>query len=228
MTVYPGPASYPGSASPPSGLTIVAADYDDTIVLSRLIAEAFCDLAPSRWLIADPAARESVLPRYFQAYVLEALDEGRVDTNLDRTAAAVWLPRTGPSERDEQHEEELAKITGQYFSRFLSFELELAQRHPASSCYDYLAFLAVRPDCQRRGFGSALLDAHHARLDREDAMAYLEASDEGTRALYLRHGYTDHGTPIQLPDGPVMYPMTRWPARAAGTGRREQAASTGA
>ena len=41
--------------------------------------------------------------------------------------------------------------------------------------------------------------------------AYLEASDERTRDLYLRHGYTDHGESIELPDGPSMYPMVRIP-----------------
>ena len=39
--------------------------------------------------------------------------------------------------------------------------------------------------------------------------AYLEASDERTRRIYLRHGYADYGSPIRLPDGPSMYPMTR-------------------
>ena len=42
--------------------------------------------------------------------------------------------------------------------------------------------------------------------------AYLEASDERTRRIYLRHGYADYGSPIRLPDGPSMYPMTREPA----------------
>ena len=32
--------------------------------------------------------------------------------------------------------------------------------------------------------------------------AYLEASDERTRRIYLRHGYADYGSPIRLPDGP--------------------------
>ena len=41
--------------------------------------------------------------------------------------------------------------------------------------------------------------------------AYLEASDERTRDLYLRHGYTDRREPIELPDGPSMYPMVRIP-----------------
>ena len=41
--------------------------------------------------------------------------------------------------------------------------------------------------------------------------AYLEASDERTRRIYLRHGYADHGSPIELPGGPFMYPMVRHP-----------------
>jgi hypothetical protein len=48
--------------------------------------------------------------------------------------------------------------------------------------------------------------------------AYLEASDERTRDLYLRHGYTDHGEPIELPDGRSMYPMVRIPGLRAQRG----------
>ncbi len=36
----------------------------DAGVLSRLVAEAFADLAPSRWLIPDPAVRRRVFPGY--------------------------------------------------------------------------------------------------------------------------------------------------------------------
>ncbi len=48
-------------------------------------------------------------------------------------------------------------------------------------------------------------------LDRDAGVpAYLEAADLRTRQFYLRHGYTDHGPPIQLPDdGPQMYPLGR-------------------
>jgi hypothetical protein len=55
------------------------------------------------------------------------------------------------------------------------------------------------------------LQAHHAAFDWQGIAAYLEASGERTRDLYLRHGYTDHGEPIELPDGPSMYPMVRIP-----------------
>jgi GNAT superfamily N-acetyltransferase len=70
---------------------------------------------------------------------------------------------------------------------------------------------ARRPDRQGQGIGTALLGAHHALLDQEGIVAYLEAADERTRGLYLRHGYTDYGRPIALAGGPSMHPMVRHP-----------------
>ena len=46
--------------------------------------------------------------------------------------------------------------------------------------------------------------------DRERVPAYLEATSERNKLLYLRHGFevTDE---IPLPDGPTMWPMWRSP-----------------
>jgi hypothetical protein len=46
-------------------------------------------------------------------------------------------------------------------------------------------------------------------LDRDRRPAYLEASGARTRRIYLHHGYTDQGAPIQFPGGPAIYPMVR-------------------
>ena len=67
-----------------------------------------------------------------------------------------------------------------------------------------------------RGVGGTVLllptlQAHHAAFDWQGIATYLEASDERTRDLYLRHGYTDHGGPIELSDGPSTYPMVGIP-----------------
>jgi GNAT superfamily N-acetyltransferase len=76
--------------------------------------------------------------------------------------------------------------------------------------HHHLAILAVRPDAQGQGIGTALLRAHHTTLDGTDVPAYLEASSERTRAWYLRHGYTDHGQPFHLPEGgPPLWPLWR-------------------
>jgi predicted N-acetyltransferase YhbS len=80
--------------------------------------------------------------------------------------------------------------------------------------HHYLAFLGVAPELQGHGIGSGLLNHHHARLDAQGLPAYLEASTERSRDLYLRHGYTLTGdAPLVLPDnGPPIWPMWREPA----------------
>jgi GNAT superfamily N-acetyltransferase len=69
----------------------------------------------------------------------------------------------------------------------------------------------VAPARQRCGLGSALLAWQHEELDRTGAAAYLEATSGAARRLYLRHGYRDRNPPIDLPDGPRMWPMWREP-----------------
>jgi len=200
-----------------TGHLIVRADQADIEVLSQVITDAFLDLAPSRWLIGDRAARQAIFPGFFGMYVVHALTGGVVYTTADRTAAALWIPGTGPAEPSQEYDEQLAEITGQWAGRFVTFDQELDAHHLTSIAHHHLAVLAVHPDWQGRGIGTALLHAHHATLDQDGITAYLEASDQRTRSLYLRHGYTDYGSdPIQLPEGPSMFPMTREPRAGDG------------
>ena len=195
---------------------IVRADDADVEALSQVIADAFFPLAPCLWLIPDGAARREILPGFFRLYVEHAMADGIVYTTAARTAAALWIP-AGPEgpRQPGGYDEQLAEVTGQWAERFVTFDQELDAHHLTGVAHYHLAILAVRPDVQGRGTGTALLDAYHAILDREGAVAYLEASDERTRGIYLRHGYADYGSPIELRGGPFMYPMVRHP-RAAG------------
>ncbi len=102
-------------------------------------------------------------------------------------------------------------ITGPHLGRFLAFDQQLDRHHPAGVFHEHLAILAVRPDRQGQGTGTALLDARHADLEDQGIPAYLEASDERTRRIYLAHGYTDRGSPIEFAPGVRMYPMWRQP-----------------
>jgi hypothetical protein len=66
----------------------------DLDVLGEVIATAFHDLAPSRWLIADPTARSAIFPGYFCLLVAQAMAAGW-HTIPGRDAVALWLP-AGP------------------------------------------------------------------------------------------------------------------------------------
>jgi GNAT superfamily N-acetyltransferase len=107
------------------------------------------------------------------------------------------------------YEHRMKEVTGSAFDRACELDAALDAHHPMDP-HHYLAFLAVHPDEQGHGIGSALLDRHHARLDRAGIPAYLEANDPRNRDLYLRHGYVCRSE-IRLPDGPPLWPMWRAP-----------------
>ena len=198
---------------------IIRAGAADIGVLSQVIADAFFGLAVCRWLIPGQAARRAAFPGYFGLYAEHAIAGGLAETTPDRAAAVLWIPGTGPAAPPERYAGRLAALTGQHLGNFLAFDQQLDRHHPAGTFHHYLAILAVRPDRQGQGIGTALLHAHHASLDADGTPAYLAASDLRTRGLYLRHGYSDRGGPIDFADGARMYPMWREPRTADRGGR---------
>ena len=194
-----------------AGQRVVRADHADIGVLSQVIADAFFSLAVCRWLIPDGPARRAAFPGYFRLYLEHAIADGIVETTPERDAAALWIPGDGPTAPPDEYGGQLVALTGSHLGNFLAFDEALDRHHPSGAFHEHLAILAVRPDRQGQGTGTALLHARHAVLDDQGIPAYLEASDERTRRLYLAHGYTDHGGPIELAEGVRMYPMWREP-----------------
>jgi GNAT superfamily N-acetyltransferase len=191
---------------------IVAAGPGDAQKLSTVVAAAFHPLAPCQWLIPHAIQRRVAFPAYFRILVDHALARGTVDTTPDRAAAALWLP-IGPEgpEAPDRYEQRLKEAVGPHLERFEILDDQFEKHHPTGVSHLHLAILAVHPDHQRQGVGRALLAQRHHVLDAEQTPADLEASDETNRDWYARHGYRLVGGPIQLPDGPNMYPMMRDP-----------------
>lgn len=155
-----------------------------------------------------------MFPPYCRLHVEQALHRGLVEVTRDRLAVALWFsvsPAGMPAL--ERYDERLADIAGPYAERFRMFDAVTGDRHPHRVQHEYLGILAVHPDHQQQGRGSALLRHHHRSLDHgtPPMPVYLEANDLRARALYLKHGYHDLGQPIELPDGPSLYPMWRSP-----------------
>lgn len=199
---------------------IITAGPADLGVLSQVIAEAFFDLPPSRWLIADPDARRRVFPAYFLMLLEHACACGVICTTPDRDAAAVWIPvvdrAPGPP---PDYPARLRAATSPWTRRFEVFNAALDRRHPVGTPHDHLAILAVRPGRQGQGTGTALMRARHQQLDDARVPAYLEASSQRNRNLFLRHGYSDLAPPIRLPSGPTLYPLWREPSPPERPGR---------
>ncbi|MFC7479645.1 GNAT family N-acetyltransferase [Luedemannella flava] len=132
----------------------------------------------------------------------------------ERDAVAVWVPTlaTDPEPDPGDWDVVLDKVCGPYADRFRVFEGLQHAHHPHGVDHHYLAMLAVRPDRQGQGLGTAMVEAYHEKLDRDGVGAYLEAAGPRQRRLYERAGYRDYPGPYQLPDGgPSLFPMWRAP-----------------
>ncbi|WP_158299856.1 GNAT family N-acetyltransferase [Glycomyces paridis] len=181
------------------------------------IADAFKDLAVAEWLIPDDRdERRRVLAGQFEMLVGPALDgHGHVDAAVDLSGnlvgVAVWLDFNGghfpsPSFYDER----LAELCGERLPHFKALDEAFERHHPdpAERPHLHLAFCAVDPDRQTRGIGTRLLQQGVDRLDKLGAAGYLEAANEELTAWYAQYGF-ERRDPLQLPDGPQMYPMWR-------------------
>jgi len=191
----------------------------DTAGITRLLATTIGEGPVARWLNPDPVVRRMDSPAYFEIFVEHAKQYGEIYTTVDQASGdligvALWFPCTSPVPPPLDYEFRLKDVSGSAFDRARQLDAALEAHHPTFP-HHYLAFLAVRPDRQNLGIGSALLARHHARIDAAGVPAYLEANDPRNRHLYIRLGYVIQ-TVIRLPDGPAIWPMLRSTDQAAG------------
>lgn len=194
-------------------IQVVTAGEDDADELSQVIADAFHELPQSRWLIPDPDARRQIFPGYFRLLIELSLASGTLYTTADRAGTALWA-HVSPDgvRRPDDYAARLAATTGRWAGRFVTFDAVLDRHYPARRTYGLLDILAVRPDRQKQGVGSALLRAYHQMLDRgEGTLVCLNAAGTRSRQLYRWHGYLPCGVFYLPEDGPAMYPMARPP-----------------
>ena len=176
--------------------------------VSQALAAAFFDDPVVSWIYADPAARREIGPRFFRIVTEAYLGHGGVYTTDDHVAGAVWVPPE--VEDDERMAVALGEISGEYARTLFEVLEVMGEQHPREP-HHYLFLLGTRPEWQSRGIGSALMRPVLETCDRDAVPAYLEATSEHNRSLYLRHGFEVTGE-IRLPgSGPSMWPMWRAP-----------------
>ncbi|WP_341720308.1 GNAT family N-acetyltransferase [Micromonospora sp. FIMYZ51] len=203
-----------------------AADLD---ALGPACTAAFVDEAVLCWVLPDPAERAARTPAMFQAMLDVAVrDEQITVAELpDGTLAGVsaWIaPGATAAGADPAAQPAQVSPTDDPVARRLATVAETVAAHRPREPHLYLASMGVRPERRGHGLGGAMLSHRLREADAAGLPAYLEASTERSRRLYLRHGFHDHGRPLALPDGaPVLRPMWRPGANPA---RRDPIAPT--
>ncbi|MFY1633963.1 GNAT family N-acetyltransferase [Solwaraspora sp. WMMB335] len=188
------------------------ATHDDVPQAATLLTEAFLIAPVSRWLVGDIDARVTTFRTLFTIELEHALDSGApVYIAGPYSGVAIWRDqqRPLPAGHVTAHQRRLLLAAGIWQHRIATLDAVLRSHQPDEP-HHHLAYLGVTPWLQGRGVGTALLEYHHRLLDCSALPAYLEATTPRNRDLYLCHGYVSRG-PIQLPDGPPVWPMWRTP-----------------
>ena len=187
------------------------AQRGDVTALAAVMSAAFQDDPVSSWLFPDPQERPARHASMFRAFIRQALRTGEADTTTELDAVALWLDLEGdePDILSGRFGDELTLACGSDFPRFFVLASAMNASHPGVP-HAYLPFVAVSPQAQGNGLGTALLSRKLAALDNVGRPAYLEASNECSIPLYKRLGFQPSRR-IDLVTGPPLWPMWRDP-----------------
>ena len=195
-----------GTASP-AALRPRKATAADLPNVTDTLALAFYDDPVLMWCIDEGSRRRELLPGFFEAIAGSYLAYDETYSADEGVSAAVWA--TPGAEDDEELPTVLGEAVEEYAERLFEILEVMEEKHPSEPHY-YLFLLGTRPEWQGRGLGSSLMAPVLETCDRDRVPAYLEATSERNKQLYLRQGFevTDE---IPLPDGPTMWRMWRSP-----------------
>jgi GNAT superfamily N-acetyltransferase len=188
----------------------------DRSAVARVLAASFADDPVLTHLFpVSIRYRASRLRRFFRLEAARSRRRGGCWVTDDGTAASVWSPpgRWASTRWEDATQGPGAMVAlGRQLGRAQRARTDMETPHRELPDHWYLLYVGVDPARQGRGLGSEVMRPVLEECDRTGTPAYLEATCERNRNLYLRHGFTDRGI-LPLPDGgPTMFRMWRDPA----------------
>jgi ribosomal protein S18 acetylase RimI-like enzyme len=173
------------------------------------IVTAFTADPPARF--AWPSAHDYLvnMPLATREFAGSCFEHGTAYVAADCSGAALWLP---PGvEPDGKALERMFRDTAmpEHLEDLLATFEQMGQSHPREPHW-YLPQIGVDPSAQGNGIGAALMQYALARCDKDQALAYLEASKPQNIPFYQRHGFEVTGE-IQVGTAPPVTPMVRKP-----------------
>jgi GNAT superfamily N-acetyltransferase len=198
-----------------TGSVVRRATAADRVQVARILAAAFAD-DPVFTFLFPPAMsrRQARLQRMFELEAARSEHRGGTWVAAEGAGATVWFP---PGRWRSTTWEELrdaprwVRLFGRQMRLGQQARSDMDAHHRLLPDHWYLLYIGVEPGRQGQGIGTALLRPVLEDCDRTGTPAYLEASCEGNRALYARHGFIERD-PLPLPGGgPTMFPMWREP-----------------
>ncbi len=181
----------------------------DVDALSALLARAFLHDPMQAWLFPNLEKRPARLRRFFELDMRHRLCPAQVVMRSDRTGVAFWHPpgTWRPSGTKLSLAPAFASLVGPRAWRAYRALRAVEARHPGEQHW-YLSHLAVEPEVQDHGVGSALVRAGLGWADYQSVGAYLETANYANLAFYQQQGFAQVGR-TSVPAGPPVWALWR-------------------
>jgi len=190
-------------------LTIKTATASDEAPTIDIVVLAFSADPAARWAWPEPQQYLQHFPSFVKAFGGNAFAHGSSYYVNDYAGAALWLPPDVHPDEDALFTLLQRTIPRQIQKDFFAVFEQMGRYHPREPHW-YLPLIGVDPPQQGKGYGAALLQHALLPCDRDNKLAYLEATSRKSIPLYERHGFEVLGT-IQVGASPPIFPMLRKP-----------------
>ena len=184
-----------------------AARVQERIRITDLLAMAFADDPPTRWLYPDDEEYRRNFPEFVRAFGGDCVELGSASCVEGMSACALWLPPGESANEEALVEHVVWRIAPHRHDEVFALFEAIGRVHPLEPHW-YLPIIGVEPAYQGNGLGSALLRHGLERCDRDCTPAYLEATRSENIRLYERHGFKPL-EPIRIGSCPPITPMWR-------------------
>jgi ribosomal protein S18 acetylase RimI-like enzyme len=185
----------------------------DETGIDQILIRAFDDDPLVKWIVNPDARRQERVRILIMAAHRLASAHGEVYVTPELTGAALWFPPQDSPTLLENFKLMVGMARAASVSHLPTVfkgMVDLAARHPTYPHF-FLYMLAVDPEHQGRGIGTALMQPVLARCDEDGLPAYLENSNERNLTLYERQGFRVVEEFISPKNGPSLWLMLRTP-----------------
>ena len=176
-----------------------------------VVVAAFIADPPARFAWPSPHDYLKYMPVATRAFAGACFSHGTADVSADRCGVALWLPPGVEPEGASLEKIFRETASPANLDDLLATFDRMERSHPREPHW-YLPQIGVDPNAQGKGIGSALMRHALDRCDREQTLAYLEASKPSNIPFYQSQGF-EVTAEIQVGKGPAVMPMIRKPRR---------------
>ncbi len=188
---------------------ISVATWSDKDRVAATMTLAFIADPFARWFLPDPHQHISFMMSFVSLFGGKAFDHASAYVIGKFSGVALWLPPGVEPEDEPMMEPFEQNVPEPTLGVVLSVFEQMAGFHPHEPHW-YLPLIGVEPRFQGQGYGSELMRHALVACDRDQKLAYLEATSPANLPFYGRHGFDVLGE-VRAEDSPPVYPMLREP-----------------